>query len=412
MPAANDKNAKLRLTFRLALYSVLFNASLVGIKYGLSKLSGSAALRADAVHSLADVVASASLLVGLHISRHRSPRFPYGLYKIENLASVVLSIMIFVAAYELGRGVIEQAATTGGLEPLGNLPLTLAGVTAVTIAIFAFSRYERRVALHTNSPALRADAADYYVDVLASGAIIVGLLLSVKGWNIDWLVTLFIVLVIARTGWEIMVEGVRVLLDASVEREVLNQVEAVIMQQPEVVCIRSLRGRNSGSFRFIEAVLVLNVHDLDVAHDISRRIEDSVRQVADNVDDILIHYEPATKQQYIYAFPVDEDGGISLHFGEAPQFLLVTVRAADNCVIAGKRIGNPFMEIEHGKGINVAEMLVEEDVDKVFTRESLHGKGPYYVFRQARVQMVHTEAEEVTAALELAGVTVPPGVLH
>ena len=72
---------------RVALYSLLFNLALVGAKLILSALTGSLALRADAVHSLVDVLASVALILGLKISERKSQSFPLGLYKVENLAS-------------------------------------------------------------------------------------------------------------------------------------------------------------------------------------------------------------------------------------------------------------------------------------------------------------------------------------
>ena len=77
---------------RVALYSLLFNLVLVGAKFMLSALTGSLALRADAVHTLVDVLASLALILGLKISERKSQSFPLGLYKVENLASIAISI--------------------------------------------------------------------------------------------------------------------------------------------------------------------------------------------------------------------------------------------------------------------------------------------------------------------------------
>ena len=64
---------------RLAVFSLLVNLSLVGIKLILSHLSGSHALRADAVHSMVDVFGSTALILGIFISGRKSKSFPYGL---------------------------------------------------------------------------------------------------------------------------------------------------------------------------------------------------------------------------------------------------------------------------------------------------------------------------------------------
>jgi len=237
------------------------------------------------------------------------------------------------------------------------------------------------------------------------------LLASLKGIYVDWIATLVIVVFIGRTGWHITVGAIRVLLDASVEREVLNAVEDVMLAQPEVVGVGGLRGRNSGSFRFIEAAVTLNVHDLEAAHEVSRRIEAAVRDAATNVDSVLIHYEPVQKETYVYAFPTEDGRTISPHFGEAHGFLLVTVSTVDKRVAEVERLDNPFTKIAHGKGIRAAEMLVQRGADAVFVRESLRGRGPQHVFGEARARLGVTEAESIEAALAEDGVEVSGDVL-
>ena len=80
---------------------MLFNLALVAAKLVLSAVSGSLALRADAVHSLVDVLASVALTLGLKISERKSESFPLGLYKVENLASIAISFLLFATAYEI-----------------------------------------------------------------------------------------------------------------------------------------------------------------------------------------------------------------------------------------------------------------------------------------------------------------------
>jgi len=97
-PAENN-SAPSPSVLRVALYSLLFNLVLVAAKLFLSAVSGSLALRADAVHSLVDVLASAALILGLKISERKSESFPLGLYKVENLASIAISFLLFATAY-------------------------------------------------------------------------------------------------------------------------------------------------------------------------------------------------------------------------------------------------------------------------------------------------------------------------
>lgn len=55
------------------------------------------------MHNLTDLLAAVIVLLGLKLSGRRSRRFPYGLYKLENLVAAILAILIFVTAYEIAR---------------------------------------------------------------------------------------------------------------------------------------------------------------------------------------------------------------------------------------------------------------------------------------------------------------------
>lgn len=69
----------------IGLYSLLVNLALSSLKLVLGAVSGSLALTADGIHSAVDIIASLAVLIGLRLSERRSRRFPYGLYKIENV---------------------------------------------------------------------------------------------------------------------------------------------------------------------------------------------------------------------------------------------------------------------------------------------------------------------------------------
>jgi predicted Fe-Mo cluster-binding NifX family protein len=192
----------------------------------------------------------------------------------------------------------------------------------------------------------------------------------------------------------------RVLLDASLDAETLNQVRAVLDAEPAVTEVRSLVGRNAGRYRFLEAEVALRVDDLAKAYAISQRLEAAVRAQVPHLERVLLHYEPQVRTHRRYAVPLaDSDGAVSQHFGEAPYFALVTVRSADGRVERQEVLANPHRDVEKAKGIRVAEWLVTLKADVVLIRENLHGKGPEYVFADAGVAIRGTEAATLAEAV-------------
>ena len=152
---------------KIGLYSIATNLVLVGVKFGLSLLSGSVALIADAIHSLTDVISSVTVFAGIKISKRKSKNFPYGLYKVENFVSLLSSIFIFLAGYEIVHATFFKQHSL----KIDYLPYAMAGVLLTMGITFAFSRYELRQGKEIGSPSLIADAEHIKTDILSSAII-------------------------------------------------------------------------------------------------------------------------------------------------------------------------------------------------------------------------------------------------
>ena len=200
-------------------------------------------------------------------------------------------------------------------------------------------------------------------------------------------------------------DGMRVLLDASLDPDTLLEIRETILGDPAVSEVKWVTGRNAGRFRFVEAEAVLRVQDLDKAEAATRRVETEIRRRVPHIERVLIHTEPMARTHLRYAAPlVDPGGTLSEHFGEAPYFALIVVRLADGQVEAQQILTNPYQEEERAKGIRVAEWLVAQKVDIVLVKQSLQGKGPVYVFGDAGIELRQTDASTLDEAVEM---TVP-----
>jgi len=273
----------------VALLSAGFHIVLVAIKYSLGVFSGSIALRADSFHSLADVLSSLGIFIGIKISERKSSRFPYGMYKVENFAALVTSLFIFLAAYEIVKEVFHADPTA----VISNVPIAALGLLVIVVLIFLFSRYEMKIGRKIGSPSLVADAKHIGTDLISTAGILAGLLLGLWKPNFDRIVAVIIAILIARLGWTIFADSLKVLLDASIKEEMLNNIRNVFFNFSDVKDVTQLSGRCSGRYKFVEAEIILDTEKLQDAHDISTAIEEEVYDCFPEVDKILIHYEPA-----------------------------------------------------------------------------------------------------------------------
>ncbi len=375
--------------YRVAGYAFVLNLFLAGMKAMLAFFSGSLSITASAIDSATDAVASLVIYGGVKLSTKKTRSFPLGLYKLENVASVLIAIFIFIAGYEIVVSIFSSAQKT----PEISLPFV--GLLALaTILTYLFGRYAIIIGRKTQSPTLVAEGRHRQVDVLSS---LVVLLAAVMGYlGVDWILfgitidqlgACLILVFIARAGWDLLSDGMRVLLDASIDFATLDQIQKIIKKEPLVDQITSLTGRNAGRFQFIHAGVTVKTRHLEKAHQVSEQLEKKIREQIPHIEKIRILYEPQQREHVRIALPLaDENGRISGHFGEAPYFGMVHVQRKDQTITKQKIVKNPHAETETAKGIRVAEWLVDFGVDHVGMKEDISHKGPGYVLANAGIK--------------------------
>jgi len=381
---------------KIAWQSILTNLLLVGIKSAVALISGSLSVTADAIHSLSDVVSSSIILIGIKISARPARGFPYGLYKVENLVSLGTSVLILFAGYEIIKAVFIESS-----RPLpSQIPLAIVGIVTTILITWLFSRYELRKGREIGSPSLIADARHIWTDMLSSLVILAALLGSALGYAIDRYAAVVVVIFIGRTAITILLDSVRVLLDASLDYTSLNRIRETVLADPRVVEVNGLWARNAGRYKFVELDVTMRVKELEKGHIISRELENRVKLEIAKVDRVLIHCQPQKKEQLTYAIPVADDRRtISKHFGAAPFFHFFTVQSSNGEDISEEVLKNPFIHEEKGKGIKVAEWLLENGLDVLIAHHDQTGKGPSFVLGNSGAEILLTEESEVDKIL-------------
>jgi cation diffusion facilitator family transporter len=375
----------------------------------LAGLSGSLAVTAATIDSATDSIASLAVYAGLKLSKRKTRHFPLGLYKIENVISVIIALFIFFAGYEIARHIVRPALT----RP--DISLTvIAWLFAGTVLTFLFGQIAVRVGKRTGSPTLQAEGRHRQADVLSSLVVLVsvvmdffGIRADLFGFSIDQITAALVLLFVAHAGWSLLSDGMRVLLDASIDFETLDQVKKIITSEPTVTEVRSLVGRNAGRYRFLQADVVLRTENLERAHQISEKIETKIRRQVPHVERVSIHFEPRARKHARIAIPLERpDGRISAHFGEAPCFALYFMNLAERRISRKDILTNPHNRVKKAKGIRVAEWLVEKNVDELVVREEdILNRGPGYMLSSAGVEIhviSHDDPDEAVDALMAA----------
>lgn len=388
----------------VAFYALFLNLALTILKTIIAFLTSSLAVAASAVDSAIDSFASLAVLGGLKMSTRKTKTFPYGLYKIENLISVIVALFIFVAGYEILRRALTSAVSSPHITPW-----VIGWLLVSVLATFLFGQYAIMMGKRSGSPALVAEGRHRQADVFSSGIVLLAVLLdyfnlkkNFWGVTIDQFAAGLVVIFIFIAGWELLSDGMRVLLDASLAPETLDKVREIIESEPMVTEIHWITGRNAGRFCFLEAAILLRTTDLKKAEKISRKIETEIRQQVPRIERVLIHYQPYSRDYVNIAIPLaDTTGKLSPHFGEAPYFAIIVFQLTDGRVQKQDIMANPYTEVPKAKGISVAEWLVKQKIDVVITKDDLSNKkGPSYVLADAGVEGKISEADDLNTIIE------------
>jgi cation diffusion facilitator family transporter len=253
--------------------------------------SGSVALFADTVHNLADGLTSLPLWIALLLGRRVPTRaYPYGYRRAEDLAGVLIVLVIAVSAVLIGAESVGRLLEPRPVTHLGWVLLAgLVGVVGNEIAAIARIRVGRRI----GSAALVADGYHARTDTLGSLAVVAAAVGTWIGYPIvDPLVGL---LITALIGWMLVQTArpvLRRLMDG-VEPALLDRIEAAAAQVSAVQTVDWARARWSGHRLHAELAVAVD-ETLTVAdgHAVGEDVRRTLAQALPQVEHAVVHIHP------------------------------------------------------------------------------------------------------------------------
>jgi len=267
---------------------------LIIIKLTIGILSGSVAVLASAIDSVLDLIISAFNYFAINKSEQPADEtFNYGKGKIEALAAVIEGTVITMSGLFILYHAIKKAYVGEETLLLGSSILVMAISLVITIALVMFLNY---VAKKTNSMVIRSDALHYKTDVLSNAAILISLvLIYATGLHlIDAIMGVIISIYIIYSAYEIIKEGVYVLLDAALDEEIVSKIKEIIETEEQISDYHYLKTRKSANTNFVDVHLVFNDGiSLLKAHTIGDKIEDKIALLNEDEEWVInVHLDP------------------------------------------------------------------------------------------------------------------------
>ena len=288
-----------RRIYRITLAGSIVNIVLLVFKFIAGILGHSAAMIADAIHSLSDFLTDIIVIVFVRLSSKPADHdHDYGHGKYETLATSVIGMALAVVAVMLGWDGIEKIiyVMQGNLLESPGIIALWAAILSIVLKEWIF-RATRKVAKEENSKALEANAWHHRSDAMSSigtaigigGAVMLG-----DSWAIlDPIAAIVVCILIIVTAFKIIRQASGELLEESLPKEIEDKIEQIAYQDPLVSDIHKLHTRRIGNIIAIEMHLRMP-SDVTLAesHIHANSIEKSLKQEFGNGTHIMLHIEP------------------------------------------------------------------------------------------------------------------------
>ena len=289
-----------RQIYKVTLAGGAVNVVLLAFKFAAGILGHSAAMIADAVHSLSDFITDLIVLVFVHISgKPQDKSHDYGHGKYETLALTIIGIALLIVAVGIfHNGALRIAAWWQGeeLEAPGMLALWAALVSIILKEVTY--RFTIRYARKLDSPALEANAWHHRSDALSSIGTAVGIggaILLGRRWAVlDPIASVVVGAFIVKVAVELIMQGMRDLLEHSLPDDVEDEIIRIAQDEPDVIQPHDLRTRRIGNRYAIELHILMNGDiTLSQAHSHADSIEGKLKERFGENTHVAIHMEPA-----------------------------------------------------------------------------------------------------------------------
>ena len=289
-----NPTASIRRIRKATWVGLVANVVLAAGKVAAGVIGGSAAVVADGVHSISDLVTDLALLVGTHFwDQPPDEQHPHGHRRIETL--VTAGIGFSLAAVGIGMG---WRAITHFQEPR-LVPTTSIALVAALVSVvvkewlFRWTRVQGQLA---DSPALLANAWHHRSDAFSSVPAVLAVATEMVFPNLVWvdrLGVLAICVFILVAAWGIFHPALQQLVDAGAPPEIQARLDSLALEVDGVRAAHALRTRYTGPKLAVDLHIEVD-GDLTVVEgfEIARAVKKHLLARGPSVGDVVIQVEP------------------------------------------------------------------------------------------------------------------------
>ena len=290
--------------YKVTLWGSFVNFLLLVFKFIAGFVGNSAAMIADAVHSLSDFITDIVVLLFVRVSsKPKDEDHHYGHGKYETLATATIGIILFAVGIGILINAVESIIDFYNGKELAAPNLWALIAAAVSIiakeALYQYTVYKGK---GLNSKAVMANAWHHRSDAFSSIGTLIGIggamFLGEKWRVLDPIAAFLVSIFIMKVAIELTKASLEELLEKSLPKKTEEKILGIINSFPEVKSPHNLRTRHIGSNIAIEVHIRMDGNlSLNEAHEITKKIEHALKAEFGESTHIGIHMEPINKEK-------------------------------------------------------------------------------------------------------------------
>lgn len=316
-------NPKLRQKYSyLSGFAGIFcNVFLCIVKFIIGFITNSVSITADAANNLSDASSNIVTIVGAKIAEKPvDDDHPFGHGRAEYISALIVSFLIFIMGFELGKSSIEKIIRPESLKfnTIAFIVLLIAVPVKLWMAYFNNKLY--KITRNENMKAVRQDSLN---DCIATSATIAALLISnfTSFKRADGIIGLIVATLIIFAGIGIVKDIISKLLGQSPDKELVKRIEELILSEDRIIGIHDLIVHDYGPGRIIASAHAEVPSDCDILqiHDVIDNVEKKISRelnivICIHMDPIVVNDETVEKyKKMISKIISDYDNSFSFH---------------------------------------------------------------------------------------------------
>ncbi|HOI47531.1 MAG TPA: cation diffusion facilitator family transporter [Bacilli bacterium] len=291
----NVTNKKVREHYGVlaGVLGILANFTLFAVKLVIGLIVNSIGVISDAFNNLSDMASSIVAVLGSKLS-NKTPdeEHPYGHGRLEYIASLIVSMIIVIVGFELGKNSFDKIINPEVVVPSIALYIILGLAILLKLWMFSYNRY---IAKKIKSKINKATSIDSLNDVFITSGVTIAIIIGqFTTLPVDGIMGMIIAIMIVWSGFSLVKDSASTLIGCAPDPKLVKKIEAIVTSHPMVIATHDIIVHDYGPGHSLASIHA-EVSDQLSLIEAHRAVDEMEKKVLTDLGvDLVIHIDPVT----------------------------------------------------------------------------------------------------------------------